>query len=397
MSKNIVFCADGTWNGPSQPDSDDKTAHPTNVFKLFVNLAGEDTPETALLEKEQERKLAGADGSLQQVAKYLHGVGDGDNFLVKALGGGLGAGLITRIVRGYTFISRNYRPGDKIYILGFSRGAYTARALAGLISAKGLLDAGKLPLDDKDPTYRLGAAVWFSYRQSAMRADPNRLQHLGDLLLDLPVFFTKPPAADQLIAAPIDTVAVWDTVGALGVPLFNKDMMRADVFQFVDQKLSANVKHGLHAIAIDEEREDFVPTLWDSDPRIVQVLFPGAHSDVGGGYALADQSGLSDGALKWMMSELAKLGVLFSPAPKYVPKPDAKGSAHQPWAEGIFRGLPHKARAFPAGLCLSQTVLDRYAAGNVVGNPGLAAAAYAPTNLAAYVANKLAAAGITVV
>ena len=84
---------------------------------------------------------------MQQAAKYLHGVGDSDNFLVKALGGALGAGLITRIVRGYTYISRTYAAGDRIFIVGFSRGAYTARALAGLIAAKGLLDATKL-----DPT-----------------------------------------------------------------------------------------------------------------------------------------------------------------------------------------------------------------------------------------------------
>src|SRR5262249_666966 len=117
-------------------------------------------------------------------------------------------------------------------------------------------------------------------------------------------------------------------------------------------------------------------------------------SDVGGGYA---EIGLSDGAFKWMMGALAKLGVLFSSSPKFRPNPDAKGTAHQPWAHGLFKELPHKPRSFPAGLRLSQSLLDRYAGGNVVGDPGITAAAYAPTNLAAYVANKLAVAGITVV
>jgi predicted DNA-binding WGR domain protein len=78
MSKNIVFCADGTWNGPGEPDSDDKTAAATNVFKLFLNLDGRDTPDTYLLEKEQERVLTAADGTTPQVAKYLDGVGDSD-------------------------------------------------------------------------------------------------------------------------------------------------------------------------------------------------------------------------------------------------------------------------------------------------------------------------------
>ena len=102
-----------------------------------------------------------------QASKYLHGVGDSDNFLVKALGGTLGAGLVTRIVRGYTFISRNYAQGDKIFIVGFSRGAYTARALAGVIAAKGLLDATRVDLTEKETAYRLGAAVWYAYRHSA--------------------------------------------------------------------------------------------------------------------------------------------------------------------------------------------------------------------------------------
>ena len=85
-------------------------------------------------------------------------------------GGSVGAGLIARIVRGYTFISRNYVQGDAVYIIGFSRGAYTARALAGMIAAKGLLDATKIDLTDKESAYRLGAAVWVAYRKVALRS-----------------------------------------------------------------------------------------------------------------------------------------------------------------------------------------------------------------------------------
>jgi uncharacterized protein (DUF2235 family) len=158
MPKNIVFCADGTWNGPGQPDSDDQNSPTTNVFKLFLNLDGTMDPGTALLAKEEEKSLAAADGSVQQIAKYLYGVGDSTNLLNRLIGGGFGVGLITRIVRGYTFVSRNYQPGDKIYLIGFSRGAYTARALAGLISAKGLLTSAAVDFDDKGAAYRAGAA-----------------------------------------------------------------------------------------------------------------------------------------------------------------------------------------------------------------------------------------------
>ena len=139
--KTIVFCADGTWNGPGQPEEqEEQGGRRTNVFKLFLNLAGDLSPDSLRSADEQERVVAGADGKPTQIAKYLHGVGDSKNFLVRVLGGGGGAGLVTRIVRGYTFVSRNFEPGDRIFIVGFSRGAYTARALAGLIAARGLLD-----------------------------------------------------------------------------------------------------------------------------------------------------------------------------------------------------------------------------------------------------------------
>ena len=138
MAKNIVFCADGTWNGPSEPDDNGKAGPPTNVFKLYLNLAGQDDPDSLRLANEQERTLRSADRSVVQTSKYLHGVGDSDNFLVRAIGGTLGAGLITRIVRGYTFVARNYMPGDRIFLIGFSRGAYTVRYLGGVIAKCGI-------------------------------------------------------------------------------------------------------------------------------------------------------------------------------------------------------------------------------------------------------------------
>ncbi len=399
MSKNIVCCADGTWNGPNEPDSDDKTAAPTNVFKLFFNLDGRDTPDTSMLEKEQERVVIAADGTTQQHAKYLNGVGDSDDFLVKVLGGTLGAGLIVRIVRGYTFISRTYRDNDKIFIVGFSRGAYTARALAGLIAAKGLLDATKVDLTDKVRAYRLGAAVWYEYLRSKLQANQNWLGRLEDLVLDLPSFFELPPQAEQLVSAPIEAVAVWDTVGALGIPEYDVKMRRLDPFQFADLKLSPVVGHGRHAVAVDEMRVDFTPTLWDADPRIAQMLFVGAHADVGGGYPQSnDESALSDATLKWMTGELAQLGVRFSPSPAFIVNPNARGPAHSPWAHPPWDVLGRAPRVFPDGLYLSQGVLDRIAGSNVVADFGFGpASSYEPRNLADYITGKLPAAGVVVI
>ena len=238
MSKSIIFCADGTWNGPSEPDDPDPAAHPTNVFKLFINLDGVDATDTLMLAQEQERVLKSPDGDELQHAKYLHGVGNSSNYLVRVIGGTIGAGLIVRIIRGYTFISRVYQPGDRIFIVGFSRGAYTARALAGLIAGEGLLDAKQLDLEDKENAYRLGSAVWSSHFRKSRRANVNVLGRFEGLVLELPGFFNKPPPIDNMLRPTIEAVAVWDTVGALGIPAFTMKLARVDLLQFTDTKLS---------------------------------------------------------------------------------------------------------------------------------------------------------------
>jgi uncharacterized protein (DUF2235 family) len=386
MPKNIIFCADGTWDGPGGDDSSDPA---TNVFRLFVNLDGEDDIDSTLLANEQERNLT-VDGTTVQCAKYLHGVGDSRNVLTRLLGGTVGAGLIARVVRGYTYISRNYRPGDRIFVVGFSRGAYTARALADMIAAKGLLDATQYDLEEREPAYRLGMSVWYAYRQAASPKDPNLLVRLQQVLSDLPRLFIPHDDA-KLVDIEIEAVAVWDTVGALGIPEFTVKLHRVDSFQFADTKLSGKVHHGRHAIAVDERRADFTPTLWDPDDRVIQVLFPGAHSDVGGGYTTdGNQSGLSDCALTWMTGELAKLGVRFSSSPKYVARPLASGPAHGPWLNPPWNILLSRARVFPKGLCLSQCLIARC-------NAAAVAPRYQPENLAGYVDAGQAAAGILVV
>ena len=376
MPKNIVFCADGTWNGPGEPDIDPKDVEWSNVFKLFLNLDGVDTPETTRYANEQERTGPG------QVAKYIHGIGDSNNKLVHWLSGGTGAGLIARLVRGYTFISRNYEPGDDIFLIGFSRGAYTARALAGMIGQMGLLDASEMDLTDKDAAYRAGSKVWYDYRKQALSGA--RLAHLEEIALDLPHFVSFQPAPIPLIEnVPIHTVAVWDTVGALGIPQVVGPAV--DVFAFADRTLGASVAHGRHAVSIDEQRRDFAPTLWEPDARIVQVLFPGAHSDVGGGYVTAE-CGLSDGSLRWMIGELAALGVKFAAKPAVTSAYDPYGVSHQPWLGGIWQHIPPGPRAFPdpPALCLAQTVLDRVKYGPLKLELATVLTPYAPQNIGLY-------------
>jgi uncharacterized protein (DUF2235 family) len=391
MSKNIAFCADGTWNGPGEPDTDAKDRNWTNVFKLFLNLAGLDSPDSTRFANEQERVLA--DGQeILQIAKYLHGVGDSDNVLVQALGGGFGSGVIARLVRGYTFVSRNYVPGDRIYFVGFSRGAYTARALAGLIGARGLLDASRMDLQDKKAAYQAGSKVWYDYRDEALKAkDASLRRRFEDIVFDLPSFISRQRKPIPLIETDIHAIAVWDTVGALGIPDFDDKNGQADVFEFADRKLGPKVKHARHAIAIDEQRASFTPTLWEADKgRIVQVLFPGAHADIGGGYVVAE-SGLSDGPLKWMTKELRNLGVRFSQIVAVPLAHDPGGRAHEPWKDLQWRFLPTLTRQLPGPptLCLARAVLER------LGHATLAPK-YSPLNIAAYLDGSAVATGVQI-
>ena len=379
MPKNIIFCADGTWNGPEQDDNNDNIPDPTNVYKLFLLLDGKLADDSLKAADEQEKNLT-AGSVTSQVAKYLHGVGDSRNTLVKLMGGAFGSGIITRIVRGYTFISRNYDPGDAIFIVGFSRGAYTARALAGFIAKQGLL--AKNLTEDKEQAYRKGAEAWYRYRESASEA--GIFQRLAEYAADLPAFLSAKTlkASDFIPIDRIKAVGVWDTVGALGIPEFDEDRgRRLDVFRFADTQLSGKVLWGIHAVSLDERRADFTPTLWDRRERVKQLLFPGAHADVGGGYPAASrESELSDGGLRWVVDELKGLEVKFSAEPSYDLEVYPCGTAHEPWRDKLYRTAP---RVFPGDWIGHCSLGVRAAAPAVSPDPRAMPEKYAPPNMPA--------------
>ena len=351
MAKNIIFCADGTWNTVN-PDIDALSEDATNVFKIFTLLQGRNIPSTVkkdkdkdddVVEIEKAETIDKADGTISvlQIAKYLNGVGNSKSKIKSLFGGGFGAGLVQRIVRGFTFISRNYELGDKIYIIGFSRGAYTARALAGMIASQGLLTQ-KFNRRGNQDAYKLGTQAWYRYRKTVKVKDDNYLPDFTTAILNRDVWnLVSDDLVDtDFIKVNIEAVAVWDTVGSMGIPRYNvADKVIIDTFRFADLKLSPKVKQGLHAIALDEQRLLFTPTLWAAAPNVKQMVFPGGHADVGGGYK---EKGLSDGALQWMLQELEKLGVLFSDEPSQV-NPNSGVPAHQEWSKLIRRdiGLRH--------------------------------------------------------
>lgn len=366
MSKNIVLCLDGTWDGPDTKAADGSST-PSNVQKVFENLKG--SARLGPTDNEKEISAAASGAFPQQAAKYINGVGDTNNLLAKAVEGAVGIGLVARIVRGYTYLSRQYEPGDSIFVIGFSRGAYTARALAGFAVGQGLLDWKAMQLDaGSDASYSAGLAAWEQYKSSVNARSHGILHGLADAITSLRDRFElglhPAPPLHFVDNVHVCAVGVWDTVGALGIPdLHEKDgtTIRTDVFQFVDRQLSSKVKYGLHALAADERRVDFTPTLWNDREGIVQVIFSGAHADVGGGYP-EGESGLSNCALSWMSRRLASVGMLFDRMPPGAPNPVTL--QHRPWADGA---VPYKTapRYFPPGLNLSQRVLQRAAAKSV--------------------------------
>ncbi|BBH14534.1 DUF2235 domain-containing protein [Chromobacterium haemolyticum] len=343
MGKNIIYCADGTWNGAGNDNTGKlKSEIATNVVKLYNWIAGDNSGPLEQSDGEYEKKITQGN-SVTQIAKYIHGVGDDDNFLARMLDGMTGYGLMTQIIRGYTFISRNYHNGDNIYILGFSRGAYAARALAGLICSQGLL-AGD---HTKEDAYKLGCTAWYRYQNRNNNSPIMSALHAlfaGMSFTNLIQALTANQI--QFISTNIYAVAVWDTVGAMGIPAFNDTNQLLDTFQFADLDLSTKVSYGLHAISLDEKRKNFIPTLWNYRDGVTQVLLPGAHADVGGGYPISNnESGLSDGSLLWMKSQLSALPspIIFGSPPKDI-SADPLAVAHQEW-DGI-QAILH-SRTFP--------------------------------------------------
>jgi hypothetical protein len=391
MPKMIVFCADGTWNGSDEKadgNAPDATSgiQPglTNVCKAFAWLAGVIQPNDSWGGVEMEKVLVDANNTPVQVAKYLHGVGDSTKLPDRIAGGAFGVGVVARIARGYTYISRNYVPGDSIVIIGFSRGAYTARALAGLIAGQGLLRPDLASADDNN-RYDTAAAAWFRWRDS----QDSILQRIADDAIEFVEFhgaFPNPKKLDNMSFVPVKiaAVAVWDTVGALGIPLYHTGSV-VDLFRFCNTKLSAKIGVGIHAVSIDEERIPFVPTLWDADDsRITQTLFSGGHCDIGGGY---DDHGLSDGPLLWVVNRLKEpdIGVKFKDQPPCPVKPDPLAARHRAWMEDPFwKAVGVASRKFPNGIPLDASVHLRMKPSPEVlfGDPGNKAD-YAPGNLPA--------------
>jgi hypothetical protein len=206
-----------------------------------------------------------------------------------------------------------------------------------MIAKVGLLNNKTYDPNDKDEAYRRGFEAWVKAKGKSFEGKgflTNMLTTVA-MLAEGVLRRVSLKESDFIPLVRIRTVAVWDTVGSLGIPGYVKGARR-DLFSFVDDRLSAMVDNGFHAMALDEERRDFPVERWDPDPRIEEMWFIGAHSDVGGGYPAAE-CGLSDIALSWMMQKLQSQGVLL--AHPLVHKPDlspCNQAYHTPWTKPPF-------------------------------------------------------------
>ncbi|PWW24868.1 putative alpha/beta hydrolase family protein DUF2235 [Geodermatophilus normandii] len=348
MPKRLVICCDGTWNTPDQ--ATEGWPCPTNVTKVALEIAP-----------------TGEDG-VRQCIYYLRGVGTarGERFR----GGAFGVGLSRAVKDAYRTIVENYEPGDELWFFGFSRGAFTARSTAGLVRTAGVLE--RRHADRLDEAYEL-----YRCREAHPRGTEARLYRRS---------YSWEPE--------ITFIGVWDTVGALGLPVRGFGWLNRR-WAFHDTTLSSTVRNAFQALAVDEFRRAFRPTLWephwdDTHPpgqRLEQVWFAGAHSAVGGGYR---DTSLSDVALLWMVERARECGLGFAPDAflpagkgpdddRPHPAPDPCGELRES-RTGLHRLLPRRRRPIgtthPRTESLASTAALRYRQDW----------AYRPANVAAYLA-----------
>lgn len=395
MTKTIIFCADGTWGSaegallsaeiPLNNVGGQSKNTLTNVSMLFQSLLGKNTTPNGVkvMEWSTDSKTTPA-----QIAMYVHGVGDDEESSEKIVDGMFGIGVTTRIANGYNYISKNYKAGDQIVLVGFSRGAYTVRALAGLIASEGLLKP-EFAIENTDANDKFNNAVkaWVRYRKKTHTGIIDNIVSIFDKLTHYRHWFESSDQLDDSAFIEVDeiaAVAVWDTVGAMGMPLYHLDGEKYDLFNFANTQLSAKVIVGLHAVAIDEPRTAFQPTLWDEPAKNVkQQLFAGVHTDIGGGN---EDHQLSDVALGWFFEELKDVGVQFQAETFDSYAPDACGKGHLESLEKFHVLDLCEARKFPSNMAIHATVGVRKNGGPVFSGYG-EDAKYDPSNLPELVVN----------
>ena len=330
--KQLIVCSDGTWQKIASP-------YPTNVVKITQAIAH--NPDNLIF--------------------YGEGIGTG-NLVDRITGGLFGWGIDQNIQAAYRFLCLNYAPGDRIYLFGFSRGAYTVRSLVGLIRSIGMLP--RQGMRQIPQAYQIYQAAKGKYvGKGELTRENTKVRELPEVVKFRQQMIDT-YGSDYQEEIEITVLGCWDTVGALGVPriawipswidnLFNQK------YQFHNTKLSSTVKFAFHAVSIDERRKAFLPTQMKPAyaGQLTEVWFPGGHGGVGGGTAA--NSPLSNIALLWMMASVEglNLGLKFDRHQiefgiEINPNIQTKDDLKLP----IFKGL----RFMPSAAILHESVYQRW-------------------------------------
>jgi uncharacterized protein (DUF2235 family) len=292
MAKRIVLSFDGTWNVPDE-DPADRISSATNVSRFHDSIT------------------KGVANGREQITHYYSGVGT--RWFERLIGGAFGIGVSRTMMRGYKELSLAWDEGDHIFIVGFSRGAYTARALTGVIGRCGLLQRAHAERagDPDGPGLAADDPVLGAYQHWTRRgrnsAERQQLQAAADAF-----------SAAYCRPVRVTFLGVWDTVGALGIPGNVFQRFNQSLVEFADRTLSPIVDQAFHAMAVDEHREEFAATLWDRPASAAQVMeqcwFAGDHCDVGGGHEMsASAPRVADIPLAWMQDKARAAGLALTP------------------------------------------------------------------------------------
>ena len=306
--RNLIYCSDGTGQTAEEPAS--------NVHHLLRRL----NPEIP-----------------HQITQYAPGLGHGPEGWLGRL---FGYGLKREIENAYRFLMQHYQPGDRVFLFGYSRGAYAMRALTGMLNQFGLLRPAYV---DQLPT---------ASRLYTKKAPADKSQTFARR-------YCQP--------CPVHFIGAWDTVASLGYFYANR--------RFFNARLTPIVRHARHALAIHERRPRFEPLLWSNEAltagqTLKQVWFTGAHGDVGGGYA---RRGLAEIALQWMLAEAAAEGLLLHADPVIPQPPNPHAKMHKPWRKWHGRLLRlafagDRPREMPAGANVHASVRLRGRCATIISN-----------------------------
>ncbi|KAG9921928.1 SDA1-domain-containing protein, partial [Aureobasidium melanogenum] len=300
--KKIICALDGTWQDSDSGWVNGALKAPSNVTRISRAIKPEDSEHHA------------------QIVYYQAGIGTGLGLRDRLLGGGTGLGLSEHIREAYYFLANNYSPGDSIFLIGFSRGSFTARSVGGLIGNLGLLNKTGLPFfyeifldwENAGNPDSKGSSFWEHYRDPLNPDRKSMPQTPSNDPARVYEYLNEYRAKNELRDVPIRAIGVWETVGALGIPVnpwFQKHLGLPGFlheYKWLDTKLSDNVENAFQALALDEHRAPFSPAVWEkpegSHTYLKQTWFPGAHSNVGGSY---DDTATADISLAWMMDQLS--------------------------------------------------------------------------------------------